>query len=101
MKTMREKFEGLEKIKDILEEYKSDVITFDEEKDEYEAKLYVTFVPEYIEWLNGAWYAFQEQQKKIDEALEYINNEHWVDEYGDQQCPAQRIKELLNESQPK
>lgn len=74
MKTMREKFEGLEKIKDILEEYKSDVITFDEEKDEYKATLYVTFVPEYIEWLNGAWYAFREQQKKIDRAKDEINN---------------------------
>lgn len=74
MKTMREKFEGLEKIKDILEEYKSDLITFNDEKDEYEAKLYVTFVPEYIEWLNGAFYAFQEQQKKIDAVMQYLDN---------------------------
>lgn len=99
MKTMREKFENLAQIKNILEYNESDNIVFDEEKHEYKAELYTTLVPEYIEWINGAWYAFQDQQKKIDEALEYINNEHWVDEYGDQQCPAQRIKELLNESQ--
>ena len=73
MKTMREKFEGLEKIKDILEEYKSDVITFDEENGEYKATLYSTFVPEYIEWLNGAWYAFQEQEKKIGEHNRKLN----------------------------
>lgn len=105
MKTMREKFEGLEKIKDILDEYKSDVINFDDEKDEYEAKLYVTFVPEYIEWLNGAWYAFQEQQKKIDKAKDEINN------FFDNQTmtPTAReyankladILEILNESQQK
>ena len=99
MKTMREKFEGLEKIKDILEEYKSDVIIFDEEKGEYKATLYVTFVPEYIEWLNGAWYAFQDQQKKIYAVLQYISDEKWMDEYGDYHCPVLKIQELLNESQ--
>ena len=65
MKTMREKFENLAQIKNILEYNESDNVVFDEEKDEYEAKLYVTLVPEYIEWLNGAWYAFQEQEKRI------------------------------------
>ena len=99
MKTMRDKFEGLEKIKDILEEYKSDVITFDEENGEYKATLYSTFVPEYIEYLKGAWEALPAREKKIDEVLEYINNEPWVDEYGDYHCPVLKIQELLNESQ--
>lgn len=101
VKTMRDKFEGVEKVKNILKECKSDLITFNDEKDEYEAKLYVTFVPEYIEWLNGAWYAFQEQQKKIDavkEALEKIYKET----EGDNELLLKYLDEMeniLNESQ--
>ncbi|KGT48411.1 hypothetical protein [Acinetobacter sp. HR7] len=29
-------------------------------------------VPEYIGFINGAWYAFQEQQKKIDDFLNAV-----------------------------
>ena len=46
-------------------------------------------------FLNGAWYAFQEQQKKIDAVLKHIEREEWSDEYGDNQCPTQVIKGLL------
>ena len=103
MKTMREKFEGLEKIKDILEEYKSDVITFDDEKDEYKATLYSTFIPEYIEWLNGAWYAFQEQQKKIDTIKDhmksfYAEGELWGFDSDQALRQIELIQEILNES---
>lgn len=99
MKTMREKFENLAQIKNILEYNESDNIVFDEEKQEYKAELYTTFVPEYIEWINGAWCAFQEQQKKIYAVLQYISDEKWMDEYGDYHCPVLKIQELLNESQ--
>lgn len=106
MKTMREKFEGLEKIKDILEEYKSDVIIFDEEKGEYKATLYVTFVPEYIEWLNGAWYAFQDQQQKIDAIKDnvksfYAESELWGFDSDQALRQVELIRWLLNESQSK
>lgn len=78
-------------------------------------------------FVNGAWMAFQEQQKKIDkinsinqcaesqlgdacvrwrelsddkqkkidDVLKHIEHEEWMDEYGDYQCPVQRIRELL------
>lgn len=74
VKTMREKFENLAQIKNILEYNESDNVVFDEEKEEYKAELYTTFVPEYIEWINGAWYAFQEQEKKIDAVMQYLDN---------------------------
>lgn len=37
------------------------------------------------------------QQKKIDAVLKYIDCEEWSDEYGDNQCPTLKIKELLND----
>ena len=70
----RQEFEKLDKVKELLIEYESDKIVFNEQEGRYEAQLYITLVPEYIDWLNGALWAFEEQQKKIDSVLEYVNN---------------------------
>ena len=80
---MREQFEKLPEIADSL----SDHIVFIGNK-------YTTPNPSFydlVNWLNGAWYAYQEQQKKIDGALDlackhqYSNGERIYNE----------IKELL------
>lgn len=91
----RQEFEKLDKVKELLIEYESDNIVFNEQEGHYEAQLYITFVPEYIDWLNGALWAFEEQQKKIGKVLEYINGETWIDEYGDTHCPVLKILEIL------
>ena len=106
---MREKFENLAQIKNILEYNESDNIVFDEEKQEYKAELYTTFVPEYIEWINGAWYAFKEQEKKIDAVKKMIvslRNEFnlWADDtesFDAIEAQIENLEELLNESQSK
>ena len=94
-KMSRQEFEKLEKVKELLIEYESDNILFNEQEGRYEAQLYTTFVPEYIDWLNGALWAFELQQKKIDNTLEHIKDETWVDEYGDTHCPVLKIMENL------
>ena len=91
----RKEFEKLDNVKELLIEYESDNIVFNEQEEKYEARLYTTFVPEYIDWLNGALWAFGLQQKKIDNVLEYINDETWVDIYGDMHCPVLKIMENL------
>jgi len=85
----RQEFEKLDKVKGLLIEYESDNIIFNEQEGRYEAQLYTTLVPEYIDWLNGALWAFEEQQKLIDSVLEYVNN-HVID--GN---IADRIEEIL------
>ena len=59
---MREQFEKLPEIAAILE---TDDSYFDESTNEYVS--HYSFKTGY---LNGAWYAFQERQKKIDKAIE-------------------------------
>lgn len=70
----RKEFEKLDKVKELLIEYESDNIVFNEQEGMYEAQLYTTFVPEYIDWLNGALWAFEFQQKRVVSVLEYVNN---------------------------
>ena len=64
----REEFEQLEDIKDILNDHK---IFFNEKEDRYQAEKITgndsVYYPSWeITYMNGAWYAWQEQQKKID-----------------------------------
>ena len=61
---MREQFEKLPEIRDSISEH----IVFIGNK-------YTTPNPDFydlVNWLNGAWYAFQEQKKKIDEVLNLV-----------------------------
>ena len=62
---MREKFEKLPEIADSLSEH----IYFG--GDGFYHSSLVNFQG-LVNWLNGAWYAFQEQQKKIDEVLNLV-----------------------------
>lgn len=93
----REAFENLDDIKDILSDHK---IYFDGELNQYRGKKTVgddsvSYPSWEVTYINGAWYAWQEQQKKIDAVLKHIEREEWSDEYGDNQCPTQVIKGLL------
>ncbi len=91
----RQGFERLDKLKELLVKYENDIVVFNEQDGRYEAKLYTTFVPEYVDWLNGTSWAFDFQQKKIDNTLEHSNDETWVDEYGDKHCPISKVLEIL------
>lgn len=64
---MREQFEKLPEIAEILNSngggyYKENTNSY------HHCNIY------YDKYLNGAWYAYQEQQKRIDLALEYVQN---------------------------
>ena len=84
MKTMREKFEELENVKDKLKWVYFCNDKYFERELEYRSSAI---------WMNGALYAFQEQQQKINNLKKYlINSCAFDDNY---------IEELLNESQPK
>lgn len=67
---MRSEFERLPLVAEILND--ADIF-YNECSCLYENKLYITFVPEEITFLNGAWYAFQEQKKKINDVLQTID----------------------------
>ena len=64
---MREQFEKLPEIRKIMNE---NGIHFMNHSGWYEARDFKDF--EYEQYINGAWYAFQEQQKKIDGALKEL-----------------------------
>lgn len=91
MKTMRERFEKLPEINIRLSS-----LEFNDHTNKYDGMLISDPTENYV---NGAWCAFQEQQKKIYAVLQYISDEKWMDEYGDYHCPVLKIQELLNESQ--
>ena len=71
---MREEFEKLPEIAQLIEEGKGDNLAFITETNRYDAEMYITFTPDYVHYLNGAWYAYQEQQKKINTAIEYLDS---------------------------
>ena len=60
---MREEFEKLPKVAEVIKKYDGYRI----------GNKYSTYDTAYTAWLNGAWYAFQEQQKKIDGALKILD----------------------------
>ena len=75
MKTEREFFEKLPEIRKIMNE---NGIYFMNHSGWYEARDFKDF--EYEQYINGAWYAFQEQQEKIarlqsriDGAMDFYN----------------------------
>ena len=65
MVEMREQFEKLPEIADSLSEH----IYFGSDNLYHSALINFQGL---VNWLNGAWYAFQEQQKKIDGALKEL-----------------------------
>ncbi len=64
---MRSEFEKLEEIKTHLEHGN---VFFNEEKQTYASEFSALHVVAC--YVNGAWYAFQEQQKKIDDVLNLV-----------------------------
>lgn len=66
---MREEFEKLPEVAELIKDYK---IKFNED-----FSLYVSLLvhKSQCDYVNGAWYAFQEQQKKIDAVLEFIDSD--------------------------
>lgn len=81
MKTLREQFENLPEIAELLRE-----AVFDVETGEYSS--YWAYKSGY---LNGAWYAYQEQQKKVDGVLDIACKHQYSN--GERIC--NEIKELL------
>ena len=65
---MREQFENLPRVKPILR-----LVKYSESSDGYDPLDQKSIYEKYADWLNGAWYAFQEQQKKIDGALKILD----------------------------
>ena len=86
----REKFEALPEIATHLDHGN---VFFNEEKKTYASEFSCLHIVAC--YVNGAWMMFQDQQKNIDAVLNYIEHEQWCDEYGDNQCPVFKIKELL------
>ena len=66
---MREQFEKLPDINKAIKIAKAIGC-----KVNFEADSYVGDEDRLIDYLNGAWYAYQEQQKKIDKAIEYLDS---------------------------
>lgn len=86
---MREQFEKLPEVHKKLKDLHPTIVWFCDQENKY-ASSFEGFQNMVI-WLNGAYYAYQEQQKKIDGALDlackhqYSNGERIYNE----------IKELL------
>ena len=64
---MREQLDKLPEIRKIMNE---NGIYFMNHSGWYEARDFKDF--EYEQYINGAWYAFQEQQKQIDDVLNLV-----------------------------
>lgn len=86
MKTMREKFKALPEIK-----LRLIGMVFCFSKNQYIPKnKIIKEVVVAAKEVNLAWYAFQEQQKKIDIAMNRLNEFSWASE-----SDVKEIKELL------
>lgn len=84
---MREQFEKLPEIAELLIEAQ-----FDEQTGEY-----VSYWSYKSGYLNGAWYAYQEQQKKIDKVRELLNQwDNWISVSANHNC-IEIVKECADE----
>lgn len=82
---MREQFENLPRVKPILR-----LVKYNESADGYDPLDQKSIYEKYADWLNGAWYTFQEQQAKINAVLQYLDTgDHPLD------FSANTIRELL------
>lgn len=105
MKTMRDKFEKLPEIKKIFD--RQDFV-FNNHSNQY---FIVGFASDSqkvcdVNFIGGAWYAFQEQQKKIDTIKDhmksfYAEGELWGFDSDRALRQTELIQEILNESQSK
>ena len=81
---MREQFENLPRVKPILR-----LVKYSESSDGYDPLDQKSIYEKYADWLNGAWYTFQEQQDKIKKIESIVDNTWDVD------LMIQEIKEIL------
>ena len=65
---MREQFEKLPEVHKKLKDLHPTIVWFCDQENKYASSF--NGFQNMVIWLNGAWYAYQEQQKKIDKALE-------------------------------
>lgn len=70
MSNLREEFE---KLPEIAERLKGSSIYWNDYQNKYQTDL-VNLMPT-VCYINGAWYAYQAQQKKIDAVLEFIDSD--------------------------
>ena len=87
---MREQFENLPEIRKIMNE---NGIYFMNHSGWYEARDFKDF--EYEQYINGAWYAFQEQDKKIDAIVSIVREADLSDGISSLAIVHDEIKELL------
>lgn len=78
---MREEFEKLPEVHKKLKELHPTIVWFCDQENKY-ASSFEGFQNMVI-WLNGAYYAYQEQQKKIDKL---ICNHLWTGKSENQYC---------------
>ena len=67
---MRSEFENIPEVHKKLKDLHPTIVWFSDQENEY-ASSFEGFQNMVI-WLNGAWYAFQEQQKKTDDVLNLV-----------------------------
>ena len=78
---IREEFEKLDEIAETIK----NGIYYDDRSNSYWSAVGASYVS--LARINGAWYAFQEQQKKIDGAIKYLSRGGYT--------PNWLVKELL------
>lgn len=88
MNKIRKQFEDRSDIKVRL-----DLCLYDENLGAYRSKSSKEYAT--AAYLNGAWYAFQEQQKKIDEFVNIINDAYKSDGNSSVETVYDKIQELL------
>ncbi|MEG1232289.1 MAG: hypothetical protein RSE18_00510 [Acinetobacter sp.] len=88
MTELRKQFEALPEIKSILI-----MFYFSQEDNKYKATQH--WYLDKVGFINGAWYAFQEQQKKIDEFVNIINDAYMSDGNSSVEIIYDKIQELL------
>lgn len=84
MNELRKQFEGLENVKDKLKWVYSCNEKYFEREFEYRSSAI---------WMNGAWYTFQEQQKKID-AVKTILDKIYKETEGDNELLLKYLDEI-------
>lgn len=84
MSDLRSKFEEIPSISIVLGKPKK--VYFDQENN-----MYMGGCDEDYYWINGAWFAFQEQQKKIDAVLSVVDKY----KYSSGERVLNEVKEIL------
>ena len=93
MSKTREEFEKLPEIAEIFKGLHPTIIWFCDKSNKYATSF--SGFDDRVMWLNGAWYAFQEQQKKIDEIVSIVRDADLSDGDSSVAIVHDEIQELL------